>query len=302
MDIDFVRAHLTGPVVSVKTPFNKDGSVDKEGLRRFIDVSIEGGSKSIILTPGDSHYFCLSEKEIVEVTRITCEHVAGRAMVVAADYMFATPRAIEFTEFLRSVGADMYMCLPPTWGRPTPESLSDHYATVARIMPVVVVTSIFYELGEHFGLETLRLLLQKSEGVIAVKEDLGASFVQQMCLICHDRCAVFAGGSKRLHLGMVPFGCDGYMSLFATFKPELSARYWKAIESMDWVSARKIIADYEFLADEHLTGLRGGWNAGLHAMFELYGIAKRWRRKPYTSLDDQEMEKLADFLRRKHLL
>ena len=28
-----------------------------------------------------------------------------------ADYMFATSQAIEFTEFLRNVGADMYMCL-----------------------------------------------------------------------------------------------------------------------------------------------------------------------------------------------
>ena len=42
--------------------------------------------------------------------------------------------------------------------------------------------------------------------------------------------------------------------------------------------------------------LRGGWNAGAHGMLQLYGIAKRWRRMPYTSLDDREIEKLADLL------
>jgi hypothetical protein len=40
----------------------------------------------------------------------------------------------------------------------------------------------------------------------------------------------------------------------------------------------------------------------MHAAFELAGIYKRWRRKPYYSLNDQEMEALADFLKKLTLL
>ena len=46
----------------------------------------------------------------------------------------------------------------------------------------------------------------------------------------------------------------------------------------------------------------GGWNSALHGMLELYGIAKRFRRKPYTTLDDAGMEELSDVLRARQLL
>ena len=302
MDRNTVRSNLSGPLASVILPFNEDGSVDEEGLRRFIDVSIEGGSRTIILTAGDSHYICLSDEEIAEVTRVTCEHTAGRAMVVAADYLYSTSRAVEFAEFARGLGADIYMCFPPTWGRCTPEHLADHFVSVARVMPVMVVTAVFAGFDDSFALETLRIALEKSEGVMAIKDDRGAPFVHKMCLQFHDRCAIFAGGQKLLHFGMMPFGCDGYMSMFVTFKPELSTRYWEAVISQDFATARSIIVDYEAPLFDYLGGLRGGWNSGVHGMLELYGIAKRWRRKPYTSLDDQEMEQLAEFLRSKQLL
>ncbi len=45
-------------------------------------------------------------------------------------------------------------------------------------------------------------------------------------------------------------------------------------------------------------GLTGGFNAGIQAMLELKGIAQRWRRKPYHSLSDQELEVFAHALKK----
>ena len=38
----------------------------------------------------------------------------------------------------------------------------------------------------------------------------------------------------------------------------------------------------------------GGYDAGIHAAFELAGRAQCWRRKPYYSLNDEEMEALVE--------
>ena len=302
MDQDAVRAHLTGPVSSIKMPFNQDGSIDGDGLRNFIDRSIAGGSRSIILTAGDSHYYCLSDDEIVQVTKIAVEHTAGRAMVVAADYYYSTSRALEFAEFVRDVGADIYMLLPPTWGGCTPADLAAHYVSVAAVMPVMVVTAAFGQFSDSFALETLRIALDQSENVMAIKDDRCEPFVHQMCLEFHDRCAIFAGGSKRLHLSMMPFGCDGYMSFFVTFKPDVSARYWEAATTNDFTTARKIILECEVPLLNYIMALPGGWNSGAHALLELYGIAKRWKKKPYASLNDQALEEFSAFLQSKQLL
>ena len=45
-----------------------------------------------------------------------------------------------------------------------------------------------------------------------------------------------------------------------------------------------------------LNELTGGWNAGLHAVLEVFGIAGRWRRAPYASVSDSELQRLTDFL------
>lgn len=49
-----------------------------------------------MLTAGDSHYIALTEQEFAEVTRVTVEHVAGRALVIAADRYLHTRQAVAF--------------------------------------------------------------------------------------------------------------------------------------------------------------------------------------------------------------
>ncbi len=302
MDLEAIRYNLTGPLATIRTPFKEDGDIDYPGLRRFIDVSVEGGSRSIILTAGNAMYHCLSDDEIADVTRVTCKHTAGRAMVVAADRYHATARAVAFAEGAKSWGADIVMCSPPTPGGCTPETLSEHFATVAKVMPVMVVTNVFQGSGPAFGLETLKLTLDKSENVLAIKDDLGGPFAEKMCLLCHERCAIFAGGKKSSHLGLLPFGCDGYMSRFVTFRPDLAARYWEGVQALDMASARKIISDYEVPLIDFLFNLPSGYYAGMQGMLELFGIASRWRRMPYSTLADKEMADLTEFLKSKEIL
>ena len=303
MNRDEIRACLTGPIPSIRMPFHEDGSMDTDSLRHQIDFIIAAGSKTILLTAGDSHYMCLSDDEIAEATRVTCQHTAGRVMVVAADRLFGTSRAIEFARFARNIGADVVMAQPPNWGPScTPQTLADHYRAVSEHLPVMIVTNVFSTQGADFGLETVRLTLDQCPDVVAIKDDICGDFARRLCLLAHERCAVFAGGQKVNHMDMWPYGCDGYLSTFMSFRPDIARQYWSAIEARDLEAARAIIRDYDMPFFDFISKFTGGWNAGLHGTLEVFGIAKRWRRKPYYSLDDAEMEKLRAFLRVKGIL
>ena len=52
MKIEEAKYHLTGPVMSLQTAFDSNGDIDFQGVRRIIDVSLEGGSRTIMLTAG----------------------------------------------------------------------------------------------------------------------------------------------------------------------------------------------------------------------------------------------------------
>ncbi len=292
-----IRAALTGPFGSVRTPFLEDGGIDYDGLRSVIDFNIDGGSKTVLLTAGDSNYLLLSDEEILKVTQVAAEHTAGRAMVVAADRYYWTGRSVEFGRQVRQMGADVLMVLPPDWASScTAQTLSEHFAAVAEEIPVMVVTNIFSPRGMEFGLETLKVLLQQVPGIVAIKDDFCGQFARRMSLLVHEHWAVFSGGQKQNHLDLHPYGCDGYLSTFASYCPRVAHEYWDAIQAGNIEKARQIVETYDMPLFDYLPGLTGGFDAGMHGMLELYGIAQRWRRKPYYSLNDEEMDALKSFL------
>ncbi len=298
-----MRARLSGPMPSLKTPFNRDGSIDFTGLRNLIDCNLAAGAKALMLTAGDSHYVALSEREIAEVTQTTIQHTAGRALVIAADRYYHTAQAVEFAAFARDAGADLLMVMPPDWGGScTPASMAAHYRTVAEVMPVMLVSNVFISRGAKFGLDTLRLVLQATDRVVAIKDDMCGEFARKMSLLVQDQWAVVSGGQKQNHLNNHPYGCDGYLSTLITFKPEIAHAYWHAVSADNLPEARRIIRDYDFPFFELVMGLPGGFNAGIQAMLELKGIAQRWRRQPYYSLSDQELEVFAQGLSQLGLL
>jgi len=295
MSRDEIREALTCPIASVNTPFTRDGAVDFDGLRNFIDFVVEAGTRTVLLTYGDSLYTVLTDQEVADVTRTVVEHTAGRAMVVAADRAWGTPKTVEFAKYCRQLGADVLMVLPPDWAFScTRDTFIEHYAAVAQHMPVMVVTSVFSS-RQQVGLDVLRRLMDTVEGVVAVKDDVCNEFGRKMALICHQQCAVFSGGQKQNHMNLLPYGCDGYMSVFIKSMPQVAHAYWNAVKEGNLHRAVEIIAKYDMPYFDFIGELTGGFDTGEHAALEIFGIAGRWRRKPYASASDEEMERLRDF-------
>ena len=68
-------------------------------------------------------------------------------------------------------------------------------------------------------------LRDEVEGIYAVKDDVCGEFVRRLSLLVYDRWALIASGNKRHVLNVIPYGCDGYMSGFICFKPELAHEF-----------------------------------------------------------------------------
>jgi 4-hydroxy-tetrahydrodipicolinate synthase len=298
-----IRTALTGPVTSVYMPFCRDGSIDFAGLRNQIDFSVDAGSSAMILTAGDSRYSILSDEEIAQVTRVTVEHTAGRALVVAADKSWGTLQEIEFAQYARDVGADVLMVRPPELASCSTETYVAHYAAAAEHIPVMVVNNVFRDSPMGQSMEVLKALRDRVEGIVAVKDDVCGPFARRMCLLVHERWAVIAGGQKQNHLNILPYGCDGYFSTFSNFRPSVAHDYWVAVQAGDLVRMREIIRTYDIpFFDFTLNQPPVPWVSWMYGTLELFGVCQRWNRPPCYTLNSEEMERLADFFKSKSLL
>ena len=290
-----IREALTGPVASLTTPFTRDEEIDYQGLRKLIDGNLDGGSKSSLLTYGDSLFSLMTDDEIADVTKVVSEHTGKRGLTVAADGGWWTGKTVEFARYCREVGVDVLMVKPPIWGASgTVETSVALYEAVSKEMPVMLVTNIWAN-DTAKGLKTVEVLLDKVPGVVAIKDDIGGEFVRKMTEMASDQWSVFAGGQKQNHLDIVHYGAIGYMATFVSFYPTVTHQYWDAIERGAWTDAAKVITDHDWPFFNYISGLQGGFDAGMHGILELFGTAGRWRRTPYYSLNDQEMEELKAF-------
>ena len=298
-----VREALTGPVTSIMMPFCRDGSIDFTGLRSQIDFNIDAGSSAIILTAGDSRYAILSDQEIGEVTQVTVEHTAGRALVVTADKSWGIQQEVEFAQYARDMGADLLMARPPVLTQCSLEAYVAYYSAVAEHIQIMVVDNVFHGAPMAQSMEVLKVLRDDVEGIVAVKDDITGVFARKMCLIVNERWAVIAGGQKQTYLNMLPYGCDGYFSTFATFKPSVASDFWQAVQADDRVHMREIIKTYDIpFFDFIMTQFPVVFTPGMYGTLELFGICQRWNRPPCYTLNDEEMERLADFFKQKGLL
>lgn len=98
------------------TPFNDDGTLDLEGMKRVLDLIIDQGVDGICILANFSEQFLISDTERETLTRLCLEHVAGRVPVIVTISHFATPIVVERARFAKALGADIVMMMPPYHG------------------------------------------------------------------------------------------------------------------------------------------------------------------------------------------
>ena len=302
MDRARFKHHFTGPLCSINTPFRSDGAIDYDGLRRFVDAAIAGGARTILFTPGDSLYAVLSEQEIADLTRATREHIGSRAMFLAAAGPWWQDQAVAFARYAAEIGADGVLASPPFRGVTVRDSV-DYFLAVSRELPTVILSATLAPLGLGGALEAVRLLLAEGDRIVGFKEDYGPEFARPACLLSQGTWSNFAGGQKQTHLDMLPYGCDGYMSVLVVFKPEITRAYRSAVARGDLAAAAAVIRDYDMpMFDLMAAASPAGIDAAQHAMMELAGISGRWRRPPLSDYTDAELERLRTGLEELSLL
>ncbi len=293
-DTNQIRSSLRGPISSISTPFTRDGSLDERALRAGVEFAVtEANSGTLLLTYGDSLLSVLTDREVADVTRIVIEQNAGRKLVVAAGCWW-TGEAVRFAEYCRSLGADVFMPLPPNWaGSCTEATLVEHFERVARVMPVMLVTAIGP--GVSVPLGAVRTLLERPTGIVAIKDDICGPYGRRLAALNAGRWAFLSGGRKENHLDVLAYGADAYLSLYMRFQPAVAHRYWAAITAGDIPQAKEIVRKFDIPFMDFCATQAVHFDAVVHGAMELAGLSQRWRRAPYSSLDDNQMEKLRDF-------
>lgn len=231
---------FTGAFTALVTPF-KNGTVDEEGFRAFIEWQIEQGINGLVPCGTTGESGTLTHDEHERVIEICIDQAKGRVLVLAGAGSNNTAEAIRLTQFAKKAGADGALLITPYYNRPTQEGLYCHYKAIAKAVALPLVP---YNVPSRTGCNllpaTLGRLAHELPTIVGVKEATG-DLTQVSAVIeqCPEGFQVLSGDDFTV-LPLLSVGGCGVISVTSNVAPAKMANLCKAFASGDLALARQL--------------------------------------------------------------
>ena len=213
---------ITGSIVALATPFQTDGSIDYDCLRKLIDWHIEQGTDCIgvVGTTGESPTVTIEEN--CEIIRAAVEQAAGRVPIMAGCGSNSTAEAITLAKFAKSVGANCQLQVVPYYNKPTQEGQYQHFKAIAEAtgdLPIVLYNVPGRTVA---GLEHDTILrLAQIPGIVAIKEATGDLARAQWLIRDLPKNFAIYSGDDATAVALMLCGGHGNISVTANIAPKL---------------------------------------------------------------------------------
>jgi 4-hydroxy-tetrahydrodipicolinate synthase len=131
---------LEGVFSVLPTPFSHDNEVDKESLKRIIDLFLEDGVRGFTTLGVTSEVARLTDSEKREIIDVVIHHVSGRVPVVVGTTAEGTRTCVEQSRAAIHVGAAALMVSPPRMPKLNSEAVLRHFRELSEEVnaPIVV--------------------------------------------------------------------------------------------------------------------------------------------------------------------
>ncbi|MEJ2681387.1 MAG: 4-hydroxy-tetrahydrodipicolinate synthase [Gammaproteobacteria bacterium] len=231
---------IKGSIVALVTPMHASGEIDWVALEALVEWHIELGTAALVVvgTTGESATLGFDEHK-----RVVSQCVAwarGRIVIIAGTGANCTREALELTESALASKADACLLVTPYYNKPTQEGLYQHYATIAKHVPI---PQILYNVPGRtccdLSVETT-LRLAKIANIIGLKDATGD--LERVRPIVEQ-----AGDDFRLYSGedataaeLILRGGHGSISVTANVVPDQSVAMCQKALAGDEAGARAL--------------------------------------------------------------
>jgi 4-hydroxy-tetrahydrodipicolinate synthase len=227
-----------GALTALVTPFRND-RVDEPALRAIVSEQIAGGIDGLAPCGTTGEGFNLTDEEFTRVVEVVIDEARGRVPVLAGVGTASTRHTIELSEIAMKLKADGLLVVAPYYCRPTQEGLYQHFATVARAVPLpVVLYNIPGRCGVDVSVATLERLAS-IEAIVAIKESTGmAQRSSEIAKRFGERFTILSGDDA-IALPVMSVGGHGVISVASNVVPKEVSQLVDLFRAGDSAGARR---------------------------------------------------------------
>ena len=212
---------LKGSVVALVTPFDVQGQIKEDELKKLIDWHIENKTDGILICGTTGESATLSHSEHRKIIKLAVTHANKRIPIVAGCGSNSTQEALDLTAYVKEVGADYSLVITPYYNRPTQEGLYQHFKKIADSVNIpIIIYNVPSRTGSNILPETVARIYKDCKNIIGIKEASGSlDQITKIMTLVDDKFLLFSG-SDEINLPILSIGGTGAISVVAHMLPK----------------------------------------------------------------------------------
>jgi 4-hydroxy-tetrahydrodipicolinate synthase len=291
---------VTGLYSLLMTPFNKDLSLDEEGLRTLVRHQVAAGVDGLAPLGVTGESPALSEPEIRRVVEICVAEAGGRCKVAPDTCSCNIDQTLERSSLYADLGCDFVVVFAPFLVKPTQEGLVEFYRRVADASRIpVVLHNVPDRAGVNIEPNTYAKLIGHGNIVATKDGKKELDHLAHILYLARGTSFNVLTGKDTTAYPLMSFGGHGVFAVAANVVPGVMREIVDLCRTGEFDKAREIHYAYYELFE----ALRLETNPmAVKAALELMGLPGGPLRPPLTRLSASNRDLLKRLLRERGLL
>ena len=199
-------------LTAMVTPFDKDGSIDWDGVEKLAQHLVDTGHDGIAVngTTGEAPTTKSSEK--LEIIKVVKKVVGSKIQVLSGAGDNETSYTVEQAKRSQDAGADGLLVVTPYYNKPPQAGIEAHFRAVAAATDLPIM---MYDIPGRTGVEiesdTIVKLFETVDNIVALKDAKGNIAATSWVI---KRCGIpVYSGDDILNLPFLSVGAVGFVSV-----------------------------------------------------------------------------------------
>lgn len=290
-----VRNIFKGLGIALVTPFNEDGSVDYQSLKRLVEYQLNNGADFLCILVTTSETPTLSKEEKAEIKKFIVELVNGRVPIMIGCGGYNTAAVVEELKTGDFTGIDGILSICPYYNKPSQEGLYQHFKAISAATKLpVILYNVPGRTGVNMTAATTVRLAKDCKNIVAIKEASGN--LEQINEIIKNKPSTFdvISGDDALTFPMISCGAVGVISVIGNALPKEFSKMIRLQFKGEYEPARKI--HHKFIDLFSLLFVDGN-PAGVKAMLHEMGMIKNVLRLPLVPTRISTLQKMSEIMK-----
>ena len=211
---------LIGTGVALVTPFNNDGLIDFDALKKLINHSINGGVEYLVLMGTTAESATLTKEEKEKVVNFIIEENNGRLPLVLGIGGNNTRAVVERIKSTDLSKFEAILSVSPYYNKPSQEGIYQHFAAIAEVCPVdIIMYNVPGRTASNMSNETVIQLAEDFENIVAIKDATGDIFQGMRLILNKPEGFHVISGDDALALPLTLLGGSGVISVIGQALP-----------------------------------------------------------------------------------